>query len=308
MRGYITDPAGPSGLRLVSGLPEPQAAQGQFVLEVKAFSVNPGETKLIEQRPDGWRPGQDVAGVVRRPAPDGSGPTQGSRVVCRADWEGWAERVAVPVTRSAVLPDQVTFEQAATLPIAGLTALRALRVGGALLGREVLVTGATGGVGQFALQLASLSGARVTAHVSSSERIPQALELGAERAVTSLDDPSLGPFHLALDGVAGPLLTSVVRRLAPGATAVVYGGHNGPTELRLRDFFTGQGWNARVQGFVSEYPEETKGEDLSILVRLVAAGQVNPVIGRVADWTDVPAVLDSWAQRAFRGKAVLQRS
>jgi hypothetical protein len=92
--------------------------------------------------------------------------------------------------------------------------------------------------------------------VSSAERTAEALLLGAGRAVTALDDPDLGPFHLALDGVAGPLLTTVVRR--------------------LRDFTGGQGWNARVQGFISEYPEETKGEDLSILVRLVAAGRLSP--------------------------------
>lgn len=274
MRGYITDPAGPAGLRLADGLPEPEAAGDRLVIEVRAYSVNPGETKLIRQRPDGWRPGQDVAGVVLRSAPDGSGPPEGTRVACRADWEGWAERVAVPASRCAVLDDRVTFEQAATLPVAGLTALRALRVGGALLGRDVLVTGATGGVGHFAVQLAVLSGAQVTAHVSSGQRTAQARELGAGHVTTTLDDPGLGPFHLALDGVAGPLLTEVVRRLAPGATAVVYGGHNGPTELRLLDFAR-QGHNARVQGFVSEHPEDTKGEDLAILVRLMAEGRLN---------------------------------
>jgi NADPH:quinone reductase len=307
MHGYVTDPAGRVGLRLAADLPEPEPPAGHFVLDVRAYCVNPGEARLIEQRPDGWRPGQDVAGVVLRAAADGSGPPEGARVVGRADWEGWAERVVVPVHRSAVLDDLVTFEEAATLPVAGLTALRALRVGGAVLGREVLITGATGGVGQFAVQLAALSGARVTAQVSSAERAAEALRLGAERAVTTLDDPALGPFHLALDGVAGPLLTTVVRRLAPGATAVVYGGHNGPTELRLRDF-AGQGANARVQGFISEYPEETKGEDLSILVRLVAAGRLRPLIGLVADWTQTPAVFEAWARREFRGKAVLIRS
>lgn len=307
MRAYLTDPTAPAGLRLADGLPEPAPAPGEFLLDVRAYAVNPGETKLIEQRPDGWRPGQDVAGVVLRAAADGSGPAEGARVVARVDWEGWAERVAVPVHRSAVLDDRVSFEQAATLPIAGLTALRALRVGGALLGRRVLVTGATGGVGQFAVQLAVLSGATVTAHVSGPGRAAEALELGAHQVVSSLEDDALGPFHLVLDGVAGPLLTHAVRRLAPGATAVVYGGHNGPTELRLRDFAS-QGWNGRVQGFISEHPEETKGEDLAILAGLVAEGRLRPVIGRTADWTATPQVFEAWAARAFRGKAVLLRS
>jgi NADPH:quinone reductase-like Zn-dependent oxidoreductase len=307
MRGFITDRTARAGLRFADDLSEPEPAAGEFLLDVRAYADNPGETKLIEARPDGWRPGQDVAGVVLAPAADGSGPPTGTRVVARVDWEGWAERVAVPVHRSAVLDERVGDDQAATLPIAGLTALRALRVGGALLGRRVLVTGATGGVGQFAVQLAVLSGATVTAHVSGDERAAQARALGAHQVVTCLQDPDLGPFHLVLDGVAGPLLAQAVRLLAPDATAVVYGGHNGPTELRLRDFAT-RGHNARVQGFVSEHPEETKGEDLAILVSLVADGRLRPVIGRVEDWSRTPDVFEAWAKREFRGKGVLLRS
>ncbi|MFG2792109.1 zinc-binding dehydrogenase [Streptomyces sp. NPDC048419] len=307
MRGFITDRTARAGLRLADDLPEPRPGAGEFLLDVRAYAVNPGETKLIEERPDNWRPGQDVAGVVLAPAADGSGPQAGARVVARVDWEGWAERVAVPVHRSAVLDERVGLEQAATLPIAGLTALRALRTGGAVLGRRVLVTGATGGVGQFAVQLARLSGARVTAHVSGDERAAQARELGAHEVVTCLRDPALGPYHLILDGVAGPLLTDAVHLLAPEGTAVVYGGHNGPTELRLRDFAM-RGHNARVQGFISEHPEETKGEDLAILVSLVADGRLRPVLGRVDDWSRTPDVFEAWSKREFRGKAVLLRA
>src|SRR5579884_81744 len=128
MRGFITDPASPGGLRLVNDLPEPEPAPDQFLLEVRAYSINSGEARLITQRPQGWRPGQDVAGIVRQAAANGSGPPEGTRVAARVDWEGWAERVAVPGRSAAVLDDRVSFEQAATLPIAGLTALRALRV------------------------------------------------------------------------------------------------------------------------------------------------------------------------------------
>ncbi|MFE0461170.1 zinc-binding dehydrogenase [Kitasatospora sp. NPDC058965] len=226
--------------------------------------------------------------------------------MARVDWEGWAERVAVPVHRAAVLDDRVDFATAATLPIAGLTALRALRAGGAVLGREVLVTGATGGVGQFAVQLAVLSGARVTAHVSGPHRAAEARALGAHRVVDSLAAPDLGPFHLVLDGVAGPLLAEAARLLAPDALAVVYGGHNGPTGLRLRDF-AHHAPNARVQWFISEYPESTKGEDLAVLAGLVADGRLRPVIGRRDDWTRTPEAFEAWAAREFRGKAVLLR-
>lgn len=145
MRGVVTDSKSPGGLRLADDLPEPGPAADELVLSVRAFSINAGEDSLIEQRPDGWRPGQDTAGIAVTAAANGSGPAAGTRVVAYPEWEGWAERIAVPVNWVAPLPDAVSFEQAATLPVTGLTALRAVRIGGALLGRNVLVTGATGG-------------------------------------------------------------------------------------------------------------------------------------------------------------------
>ena len=135
---------------------EPQPGPDEALIEVRAFSINRGELSLLAQRP-GWRPGQDVAGVVVEAAAGGRGPAQGARVVAAVDGAGWAQRVAASVNRMAVLADGVDFAQAATLPVAGLTALRALREVGTLLGRRVLVDGAAGGVGQFAVQLAAMA-------------------------------------------------------------------------------------------------------------------------------------------------------
>jgi len=278
MRGFITDPSARGGLRLVDDLSEPSPAPDELIVDVRAYSINHDERNLIARRPDGWRPGQDAAGVVVRAADDGSGPPEGSRVACYLDSEGWAERVAVAAHRVAVLDERVRFEQAAALPIAGVTALRALRVGGAVLGREVLITGATGGVGQFAVQLAVAAGARVTAHVSGPEREAEARELGADVVVTSLDDADLGPFHLVLDAIGGALTAQAVRRMVPNGRLAWYGNIGGPAELSLADFYA-TAWNAHVVGFISPAPEETTGEDLTILVRL----QPRAASGRVSD-------------------------
>jgi len=306
MRGLVTDPSAFGGLRLADDLPEPEPATGELVLSVRAFSINAGEVSLIEQRPDGWRPGQDISGVVVQAAADGSGPSEGTRVAAYPEWHGWAERIAVPANWVAALPDGVSFEQAATLPVAGLTALRALRTGGAILGRDVLVTGATGGVGQFAVQLAVASGARVTAQVSRPEREADARRLGAHKTVVSLGDEPAGPFHLVLDAVGGPQLIQVIRHLAPGASVVLYGNKGGGTDdFRLRDFYQAGAYNARVIGFISTVPDETKGEDLDILARLVANGRLTPQIGWTGDWSRTADAFAALAKRELAGKAVL---
>lgn len=304
MRGFITDPAGHAGLRLADDLPEPSPAPNEAVVEVRAYAANHDELNLIARRPDGWRPGQDVAGVVVRAAADGNGPAVGTRVACYLEWEGWAERVPVPTHCLAALDDRVSFEQAATLPIAGLTALRAVRVGGAILGRKVLVTGSTGGVGQFAVQLAVAAGAHVTALVSGPARFEEARAMGAQQVVTSLEDDGLGPFHLILDGIGGPLTAQAVRRIAPGGHLAWYGNIGGPAELRLADFYS-QGWNAHIVGFISPEPEATKGEDLAILAALVADGRLEPRIGLVLDWQQTSDALVALAGREVRGKAIL---
>src|SRR4051812_38635123 len=134
MLGHVTDPAAPDGLDRRE-LPEPEPGPHDVLVAVRAYAVNRGELSLLQQRADGWQPGQDVAGVVARAAADGSGPPAGARVVGIADGGGWSERVPVPSHRIAVLPDGARFEDAAALPVAGLTALRALREAGPLLGR-----------------------------------------------------------------------------------------------------------------------------------------------------------------------------
>ena len=128
-------------------VPEPEPAPNEALVEVRAFSLNRGELRLFQIRPEGWRPGQDIGGVVVKPAANGSGPDVGARVVALTDNAGWAERAAVPTHRMAVLSDNVLLEEAAALPVAGLTALRTLRHGAPLLGKRVLITGAAGGVG-----------------------------------------------------------------------------------------------------------------------------------------------------------------
>src|SRR4051794_38931295 len=191
MLALVTSSESATGLRLAEFV-EPQPAPNEALVSVRATSLNRGELRLLAMRPSGWIPGQDLVGIVERAAVDGSGPVVGARVVGLVDQSGWAERAAVPTDRLAVLPDDISFGSAATLPVAGTTALRTLRLGGDLAGQHVLITGASGAVGRFQIQIAHQQGASVTA-VSAARHAGDLRGLGAERVVESIKLAE-GPF------------------------------------------------------------------------------------------------------------------
>src|SRR4051794_14590464 len=187
MRAVVYDPQAPANLRLTE-VQEPVAAESEALIDVRATALNFGEVHWIDRmRKPGEVPGWDAAGVVIQPAADGSGPEVGSRVVGFDGAGGWAQQRAVPTENLAVLPDSVDFGQAAALPVAGVTALQALRALGPVVGRRVLITGASGGVGRFAVQLAARAGAHVIAAVGSAARGAGLAELGAAEVTVGLD-------------------------------------------------------------------------------------------------------------------------
>jgi NADPH:quinone reductase-like Zn-dependent oxidoreductase len=285
---------------------EPTPAPDEALVEVRAVSVNRGELRLVATRPNGWRPGQDVAGVVRRAAQAG-GPTEGTRVVALVDQAGWAERVPAPLSRLAPLPDGVSFAAAATLPVAGLTALRALRLGGMLLDRSVLITGATGGVGHLAVQLALRSGARVTAVVRNPEHGHALRETGDVRLVASLGDlVGRETFDLILESVGGESLTHALRLVGRDGVVAVFGNSSGQEASVSFASFGGHPHARLYAFFVYESGEPpTFGADLALLANEIAAGRLRPQVGLEASWEDPVGALNALRERQFSGKAVL---
>jgi NADPH:quinone reductase-like Zn-dependent oxidoreductase len=302
MLAVVTTPNGPAPVELQE-VPEPQPAANEALVEVRAFSLNRGELRLFQIRPEGWRPGQDISGVVVQPALNGSGPKAGARVVALTDNAGWAERAAVPAHRMAVLPDNVLLEEAAALPVAGLTALRALRHGAPLLGKRVLITGAAGGVGHLATQIAARSGAHVTAVVGSAERGRHLR--GTEEIIDGIDKTQ-GLFAVILEAAGGASLAAAIAHIEAKGTIVVFGNSSGElTPLNFRDF--AEHPNARVQSFsyFTSEAEERFAPDLALLVSLVAEGSLKPHLVE-RSWHDLATIGPQLRDRRIPGKAVFR--
>ena len=296
---FVPNPEAPGGIELAE-VPRPTARDDQALLAVEAYSINRGEIHLLEKpRPD-WRPGQDVVGRVAEAAADGSGPPTGARVVGHA-WEGgWAPLVAVPTRSLAELPDEVPAVTAATLPIAGLTAIRLLRAAGPLASRRVLLTGASGGVGHLVVELTAAQGALVTAVSATPERGERLLALGAAEVVHHVEDAE-GPFDVAFESVGGASLETAIARMAEHGTVIWFGRASGePAKL---DFSVPAGVTIRHFIYWREGASDTA--DLATLVRLVAGGHIHPEIGLQADWHETPDALIALRDRRLRGNAVL---
>ncbi|AZO27858.1 MULTISPECIES: zinc-binding dehydrogenase [Mesorhizobium] len=293
---------GPDRLKLTQ-VDEPNCNGNEALVAVHATSLNRGELRLLSIRPDGWIPGQDIVGIVERAAADGSGPTAGTRVAALVDQAGWAEHVAVPTDRLAALPDNVGFASAATLPVAGTTALRTLRHGGDLTGQRVLITGASGAVGRFQIQIARQQGGRVTA-VAASRHGEDLRRLGAEQVVEAIELAE-GPFSLITESVGGESLAHAIERVAPGGTIVMFGSSSGElTPIGFRQFVPGHE-GARLQTFAYYTSGSAIGADIAWLLGLVAVGRLETRVAMTVPWTDIAQALDALRQRGISGKAVL---
>ncbi|NUS22118.1 MAG: zinc-binding dehydrogenase [Mesorhizobium sp.] len=292
----------PSRVKLAEA-DEPSCSTNEALVSVHATSLNRGELRLLGIRADGWIPGQDIVGIVERAAADGSGPAAGTRVAALVDQAGWAERVAVPTDRLAVIPEGVSFASAATLPVAGTTALRTLRHGGDLAGQRVLITGASGAVGRFQIQIAREQGAAVTA-IAAARHAEDLRELGAEQVVESIEQAE-GLFSLITESVGGESLTHAIERVAPGGAIVMFGSSSGePTPVSFRQFVPGHE-GARLQTFAYYTSGPAIGADIAALLDLVAARRLETRVAMTVPWTDIGQALEALRQRSFSGKAVL---
>ncbi|MFK4272405.1 zinc-binding dehydrogenase [Streptomyces milbemycinicus] len=299
MRALIVDPEAPGSLRFAD-VPEPEPGPGEALVEVRHASLNLGEIRNGTGRPPGTVMGFDASGVVLRAAADGSGPATGTRVAGLAVGS-WADRVAVPTESLAAVPDPVDLADAAALPVVGITALRTLRAAGNVLGKRVLITGASGGVGRIAVQLARRAGAYVIASVGSPARGAGLRELGADEVVVGLE-PVEQPVDVVLENVGGPSLVAAWSLLAPGGNLQSIGWASGEAAL-----FPVNSTIALAEAkSLNSFGDITRpGPDIATLLGLVARGELSPEIGWRGSWEQVTDAADALLGRRVPGKAVL---
>ncbi|WP_433431609.1 zinc-binding dehydrogenase [Nonomuraea sp. CA-141351] len=306
MRALIVDRSAPGGLR-VGEVPEPVPAPNQALVRVTATSLNYGEVKHgIETSEEGTVLGWDAAGVVIQSAADGSGPAVGTPVVTLDERGGWAEIRAVRTDWVGVAPEQAEPGAISTIPVAAGTALRTLHRIGPILGRRILVTGATGGVGRYAVQLARLGGAHVIASTGDPGRHGEALRaLGAHEVVSGPAQAGNG-LDGVLDMVGGTQLVEAFDQLGQNGTLVAVGHSMGEGEsFPYGALFSGPGRDNRsIVTFMLLFCDGLD-RDLAWLARQVADGVLSPEITWRGGWDDVSKAVSALVERRLHGKAVL---
>jgi NADPH:quinone reductase-like Zn-dependent oxidoreductase len=311
---------GTEALRLEQ-VPRPVPAEGELLVRVRAAGVNPLDWHYLHGkpyvmrlssgfgRPENPRAGVDFSGTVEAVGPAVDGFRPGDRVFGAASG-AFAEYVVVGASQTVVrMPDNIDFEQAAAVPIAAITALQALRDAGQLQpGQKVLVNGASGGVGTFAVQIAKALGAEVTG-VSSARNTELVRSLGADHAIDYAQEDFTrgGPrYDLVIDNVGNHPVSALRDALQPEGTLVMVTGPKdnpwtGPLGRMLATRLTA---SFASQTQVTLFASANK-DDLAVLRTMLESGRVRPVIDRRFPLDQVPQAIEFLEQGRTRGKSLI---
>jgi NADPH:quinone reductase-like Zn-dependent oxidoreductase len=319
MRAIVHERYGRPDVLELREVERPVPDDDQVLIRVHASSVNPVEwygvtgpyfTRIGNgfRRPKDTTVGADLAGQVEAVGKEVKEFQQGDDVF-GVSGGSWAEYACARAERLAPKPASLSFEEAAAVPVAGVTALQALRdKGGVQPGQKVLINGASGGVGTFAVQIAKALGAEVTG-VCSTRNAELARSLGADRVIdyTKEDFTRAWERHDLMLDIAGSRSFFELRRvLTPDATVVLVGGRMtyrglGPLPHLLGTFLKSRGRSQKVTLFVAKITSK----DLGVLGELFEAGKVKPVIDRTYPLADAAEALAYLGERHARGKVVI---
>lgn len=300
VRALVVDPAAPAAVRL-GEVADPVPGPGQVLVDVSHASLNYGDLNDARSGrvPAGAVLGSDAAGVVVRAAADGTGPVAGTRVVALTTG-AFAERVAIDVGAPAEVPKGLDPAKAVALPVAGVAALRSLRAAGLGPDKTVLVTGASGGAGRFAVQLAARAGAHVIASVGSAARAEGLAEAGADEVLIGLEGLRR-PVDVVIDSVGGSQLVAAWQLLAAGGSVQSVGWTSGEPAV-----FPPCATVGPAKSLTSFAIEGEAGTDLAVLTELAAEGSLAVEIGWQGSWDRFDEAAEALRGRRISGKAVLE--
>jgi NADPH:quinone reductase-like Zn-dependent oxidoreductase len=297
----------------------PTPGDNEALIRVRAAAVNPydwhglrGKPYFLRmmtglRKPKDTRLGVDVAGVVAAVGRNVTAFKPGDEVFgsCRG---AFAEYACAPEKALAIKPENVTFEQAAAAPVAAFTALQGLRDTGRIQpGQKVLINGAAGGVGTFAVQIARSFGAEVTG-VCSTRNVEMVRSIGADRVCDyTREDFTRGAqrYDLILDCVGNHSLSACRRVLSPKGKYVMVGGQGGQWLGPLPRVLGALVWSWFSSRKLTMTMATARREDLAVLRELLAAGKVTPVIDRRYTLSEVPEAMRYLGEGHARGKVVI---
>ncbi|QDU69322.1 Crotonyl-CoA reductase [Planctomycetes bacterium Pla86] len=320
MRAVVQDRYGAAEVLELREIERPTAREGEVLVRVRAAGLDRGVWHLMAglpylvrlgfglRRPKNPVPGMDLAGVVEAVGAGVTGLAPGDEVFGATDGS-YAEFAVVKADRLAPKPARLSFEQAAAVPVSACAALHALRdVGEVQAGQRVLVIGASGGVGSFAVQLAKAFGAHVTG-VCSTAKVDLVRSLGADHVIDyTTEDISTGGvrYDLVIDIAGNRSLGALRRVLTPRGTLVIVGGEQGDrwiggTDRQLRAMALSRFVSQELRTFISS----ERREDLLVLRDLIDAGKVTPAVERTFPLERASEAM-AWLEAGrARGKLVL---
>ena len=324
MRAIVHDEYGTPDVLRLEEIERPQLADDGVLLRVHAASVNPPDIAGVTgvpyvaraafglRRPRTRVRGCDLAGVVEEVGREVTGLHVGDEVFGDLGPQAgaFAEVAAATPELLALKPTGLTFEEAAAVPMSGLTALRALRdVACVQPGQTVLITGAGGGIGTFAVQIAKAMGAEVTG-VCSTDKLDLVRSLGADRVVDyTRKDFAEGPdrYDVVFDNVLRHTLTQLVRVVDRDGTLIPNGGQFWKRWMGGAGVIVVKGplLSLVVPQRVRSVRLSQKREGLLALTELLESGRIKPVVGRTYPLSRTPAAMADFAEGHARGKLVI---
>jgi NADPH:quinone reductase-like Zn-dependent oxidoreductase len=306
----------------ITDVEKPVPKDDELLIKVRAASVNPLDSHLMKGgpyivrvllglgKPKIKRPGVDVAGQVEAVGKSVTQFKPGDAVfgLCKG---AFAEYLCAPESAFVIKPENITFEQAASVPIAALTALQGLRDKGHIqAGQKVLINGAAGGVGTFAVQIAKSFGAHVTA-VCSTRNVDMVRSIGANHVIdyTQEDFTKINPgqcYDIIFDNVGNHSLSACRRLLNPKGINLMVGilGGRGIFSLLTR-LVTALVWARFISQKFVFFVAKLNKPDLTLLSELMATGKVTPIIDRCYGLNQVPEAIRYLSEQHARGKVII---